>query len=241
MEKLIDLLAHSHYCVAFTGAGVSTLSGVRDFRGTTGVYNQFDGNKLFSIDYFRRDPSYFYAHAKELVYDVADKQPSIVHLELARLHQKGLVKKVITQNIDLLHQKAGIDDVIELHGSAGLHHCQSCHREYPFEEIRQVVQRGETPACVGCRGVIKPDITFFGEMLDEESIDQAVQHSAQADCMLALGSSLVVQPAASMPLYTKQNGGKLVIVNDMPTPLDDLADLRYRDLQEVFSFIRDRL
>ncbi len=239
MQELTALLRNSSHCVAFTGAGVSTLSGVRDFRGKNGIYKEFNADKIFSLDYFMRDPSYYYRHAKELIYDLAEKTPSIVHTELARLQHKGIVKRVITQNIDLLHEKAGSTDVIELHGTPQVHRCLSCHRKFTFEEISETVRRGKTPVCTGCGGVIKPDIVFFGELLPEDAIYEAVDQSSHADCMLALGSSLVVQPAASLPLYTKQHGGKLVIINDMQTPLDDCADLRYFDLEEVFSYIRD--
>jgi NAD-dependent deacetylase len=241
VESLADLIRAARYCVVFTGAGVSTLSGIRDFRGKNGLYETEEAEKIFDLHYFLRDPSFYYRHAKNFIYDLEEKKPNIVHAEIARLEAAGLVKAVITQNIDLLHQKAGTKNVIEVHGSPRLHHCLECGAVHSFQEIAAVVRRDELPLCRDCGGNVKPDITFFGENLPARAVEAAVRESSRADLMVVLGSTLLVQPAASFPLYSLQNGGTLVIVNNMPTPLDDHALLRYQDLKETFVSIRKHL
>jgi NAD-dependent deacetylase len=241
MERLIKKLKNSKYCVVFTGAGVSTLSGIRDFRGENGLYKSVDAEKIFDVSYFRKDPSFYYKHSKELIYSLDDKEPSIVHTELARLEKLGIVKAVITQNIDLLHQKGGSKNVIEVHGSPAVHRCLSCGSRMDYDEVCRIVNNGDTPECSSCGGIIKPDVTFFGEMLPELALENAIDESSRADLMIILGSSLVVQPAASFPLYTLRNRGEIVIVNDMNTPLDSHAFLKYSSLEEVFSYISENI
>ncbi|NLL13174.1 MAG: NAD-dependent deacetylase [Fibrobacter sp.] len=245
MELITRFLKESRYCVALTGAGISTLSGIRDFRGKDGIYNSglnedYDPDLIFDLDYFRQDPSLYYKASRDFIYNLHTKQPSIVHLELARLESMGIIKAVITQNIDMLHSKAGSKNVIELHGSPMVHRCMSCDKVFSYDHICDIVQSGEIQKCDRCQGVIKPDIIFFGEMLDAEKLNKAVQEASKADLILVLGSSLVVQPAASLPLYTREHGS-LVIVNDMPTPLDEIAEARYNDLERVFTVLREKI
>lgn len=237
MNELFALLQQSNYGIVFTGAGVSTLSGIRDFRGKNGIYKDYDAEKIFDIDFFQRDPSYYYHHSKNFIYNLHTKEPNIIHRECARLEKLGLIKATITQNIDLLHQKAGSSCVIEVHGSPMLHHCLKCGKAYSFEQISEIVNQDRIPYCDACSGVVKPDITFFGEMLPEKALADAIRHAQRADLVLVLGSSLVVQPAASIPFYTYENGGKIVIVNDGATPLDRYAALRYHDLETCFTEI----
>ena len=243
MEHLCTLIKESSFCVAFTGAGVSTLSGIADFRGRKGLYRRkdIDADRIFEITYFKRDPAYYYLKSKDFIYNLSEKTPSIVHTELARMEELGYVKAVITQNIDLLHQKAGSKRVIEVHGTPEVHRCLSCGKTWSFEEIARTVQQDIVPFCDECGGIIKPDITFFGESLPPDAVEEAVELSTRADLMLVLGSSLVVQPAASFPIYTLQNGGKIVIVNYMETPLDGSAELICDDLEEVFTRLSEKL
>ena len=241
MEKLIKKLKDSRYAVAFTGAGISTLSGIRDFRGKNGLYKEYDADKIFDVNYFLHDPGYYYEHAKNFIYNLEERKPNIVHTELARLEKMGIIKRIITQNIDLLHHKAGSVNAIEVHGSPLMHTCLSCATTYSFETIASLVQAGTIPTCSRCRGIIKPNIIFFGEMLDATTIQEAQSEAQQADFMLVCGSSLVVQPAASLPLHTLKNKGSIAIVNQGETPLDSSADFRFEDLEEVFSFIREKL
>lgn len=239
MDELIRLLEAAERVVVFTGAGVSTLSGIRDFRGKDGIYKEFDADRIFSLPEFQRDPSFYYEQTRDLIYKLDEKEPSLVHREVARLEGLGKVTGVITQNIDLLHQKAGSETVIELHGSPQVHRCLGCAMEYPFSWAAEIVQAERVPRCEHCDGPVKPDITFFGEHLPVGALERAMRLAMRADLMLVLGSSLVVQPAASVPFYTVDNGGKLIIVNDGATPLDSFATLRYNDLEAVFHRIAE--
>lgn len=238
MDDLIKNILDSEYCAALTGAGISTLSGIKDFRGKDGFYKQkgIDPEKIFDLAYFLEDPSYYYKNSKDFIYNLEAKEPSIVHKTLAVLEKKGKLKSIITQNIDLLHHKAGSENVVELHGSPKWHDCLDCGKKYSYEEIQKILKNDKLPCCE-CGGIIKPRITFFGELLHEASINNAVREAEKADLMLVLGSSLLVQPAASIPLYTLRNGGKLVIINNMPTPLDACAEKRYDSLEECFELL----
>jgi NAD-dependent deacetylase len=235
MDALLDLWRRSRRTLVFSGAGVSTLSGIPDFRGPQGVYRQVGGAHVFDLAVFQRDPALFFTHGRDLVYGAAEHTPSLVHTECARLEAAGRVAAVVTQNIDMLHQRAGSRRVIELHGSPATHTCQSCGRQYGLDWARPRVHAQGVPRCEACGGVVKPDVTFFGEMLPAGALEAAFAEAAAADLTLVLGSSLVVQPAASVPLATVEAGGQLVIVNREPTPLDDLAVLRHQDLTAVFS------
>lgn len=233
--KLAELVTTASHCVAFTGAGISTLSGIQDFRGKNGLYQTMNADDMFDIRTFRKDPSVYYSLSKDFIYGLDQKEPSTVHCVLASLEAQGYVDAIITQNVDLLHQKAGSKKVFEIHGTPAIHRCLDCSFIMPFIEVVPIVRAGEIPRCPQCGGSIKPDITFFGEALPEKAIEAAVQHARSADLMLILGTSLIVQPAASLPEKTLRAGGKIVIVNEMPTPLDDYATLRFSDLQTTFE------
>lgn len=241
MYELITKLKNAKYCIAFTGAGSSTLSGIRDFRGKNGIYKEYDAERIFSIDYFMHSPSEFYTIARNFFYSLDEKEPNIIHTECARLEHMGIIKRIITQNIDMLHQKAGSKDVIEVHGSPCIHTCLSCYKEFTFKQVQSMLESAEAPCCDACNGIIKPNVTFFGEPLPVNAINEAILESRSADLMLVLGSTLVVQPAASLPVYTVQSGGEIVIVNNQPTPLDNLASLRYENLEDVFDFLNKNL
>lgn len=234
---LTELLSQADHAVVLTGAGISTLSGIPDFRGVGGLYHRtdIDANKIFDIDYFRRDPSYFYHHSRDFLYNLDEKEPNIVHKALARLEEKGVIHAVITQNIDLLHQKAGSRKVLELHGSPAEHYCMRCGRTWDFESIAVKVRSGEIPHCDKCGGLVKPRVVFFGEGLPEDTFDEAVREASRADLMLVLGTSLTVYPAAGIPEITLQRGGELAIVNRDPTHLDRHAVLTERDLKKTFE------
>ena len=235
-EELFDKISGAAHCTALTGAGVSTLSGIRDFRGKNGLYNDMDAEKIFDIGYFEIDPSFYYKASASLIYNVDEKEASVVHKVLAKLEKRGILKALITQNIDLLHQKAGSNRVIEIHGSPKVHYCLRCAGvRMPFEEAAAIVRSGELPRCPKCERVLKPAITFFGESLPADALREAVAESQRSDLMLVLGTSLTVYPAASMPQYTLSGGGEIVIVNNMPTPLDSRSVLHYDDLGEVFE------
>ncbi len=234
MENIKELalcLRDANFCTAFTGAGISTFSGIKDFRGKDGLYKQKDAEKLFDLAVFNQDPGIYYRGAKDFIYDMEYKDPGMVHVLLAELERAGMVTTVITQNIDLLHQRAGSSNVIELHGSPLRHHCLKCGDGSTYEDIAPLVRKNEIPRCKKCGGIIKPDITFFGEALPARALKRAFDAGGKSDLILVLGSSLVVQPAALIPLETVKSGGRMVIVNDMATPLDSHAWQRYFDLE----------
>ena len=242
--QLLDLLQASPNTVAFTGAGVSTPSGIRDFRGKDGIYRDtFRGHSveaLFGLDLFERDPSLFYAWAKDFVYGLDAFRPNVIHATLARLEAGGLLRAVVTQNIDRLHTLAGSKTVYEIHGSPQWHHCLTCGRAYPYDDVAPTVREGRVPHCA-CGGVLKPDIVFYGENLPEDTLQKALDVCRRADLCLVLGSSLTVYPAAALPREAYECGGRLVIVNDSPTPLDRLAILRLPDLVPTFTELASML
>ena len=239
-------IREAKYLVALTGAGVSTLSGIRDFRGKNGLYNDPaeapDAGKIFDIDYFEHDPSLYYSRAGSFIYNIDEKEPSVTHTVLGELERQGFLKAVITQNIDMLHQKGGSKNVIEVHGSPKIHYCLRCAGvRMDFEEAAAIVRRGEMPHCPKCTRVLKPAITFFGESLPADALHEAAEHSQNADLMLVLGTSLTVYPAASLPDYTLRSGGDIVIVNNQATPLDRHAILRFDELGPVFEGLQKLL
>ena len=239
-EKLIKHIKSANYCIVFTGAGVSTLSGIRDFRGANGLYKDknIDADKLFDLEYFYKDPGYFYAKAKEFIYGLDSIKPNIVHKTLVAWEKRGIVKSVITQNIDLLHQKAGSKNVLELHGSPRLHTCLVCGKIYSYREIVAKLNRMALPAmCSECNGIIKPNITFFGEMLDDQVCKRAAKEVEAADLMLVLGSSLSVFPAANFPLRMIDRKQSIIIINNQqpPFPFQEKALMYFDDLLEVFE------
>ena len=231
-KPLIDAIRDARAPVFFTGAGVSTLCGIPDFRGPSGIYRDPNAARMFDIDLFDEDPSFFYRAADSLVYGNDETKPGPVHTALVALQKAGHCAGVITQNIDGLHERAGSSPVFAVHGTAALHHCRTCGDEKTFEEIR--VLRGGVPGavprCAKCGGVYKPDITFFGEMLPEAAFNGAIRLASRADLIVVLGSSLTVHPAASIPHYTIQNGGRMAIVNRGETPSDGLAFFLADDL-----------
>jgi NAD-dependent deacetylase len=250
IKELFDLITGARCCTAFTGAGISTLSGISDFRGRDGLFTGPGGEDppasgpvpeplpaeaFFNIEYFEKDPSLFYAFAASRIYTVDKKEPSVVHRVLAELENRGLLKAVITQNIDMLHQKAGSRKVIELHGSPRFHYCLFCPGiRVRYAEAAAALRDGSLPRCPQCGRVLKPALTFYGESLPLDARRQAEEAAQKAGLLLILGTSLTVNPAAELPRTTLRNGGSLIIVNETPTPLDRLARLRLSSLEAVF-------
>ena len=231
MKRLVEALRGAKCVGCLTGAGVSTLCGIPDFRGPQGLYRQPNAERIFDIDWFDRDPSVYYSGCSELVYGLGRYQPGPVHKALAHLEDLGLLKGIATQNIDMLHQKAGSANVYEVHGSPILHHCRRCGDEKTYDEILEMLKSEAVPRC-RCGGAYKPDITFFGESLPEAAFTSAQSLAMRSDVFLVLGTSLTVFPAAGLPRLTLQAGGKVFIVNAQPTSLDEYAAGVYRDLAE---------
>ena len=243
-ESFWKTLQASKDTAVFTGAGASTLSGIRDFRGKDGVYSKpwqgYAVEDILSLSFFKRDPSIFYAWAREFCYCLDRFKPCIVHTMLAKLEEKGIIGGVMTQNIDVLHQAGGSKNVLEVHGSPSNHHCLKCRKTFGYDEIAPKVMDGKVPYC-DCGGVIKPDIIFYEESLDEKTLNACFTWAERCDLMIVLGSSLTVQPAASIPLYAYQSHAKVCIVNAQPTQLDCIADYHFDDLKTFSEAVMKKL
>lgn len=244
-DQLYELLLNSKLCTVFTGAGISTLSGIPDFRSANGIYSKkFRGmevEELLSIDCFVQNPELFYDWAKPFLYELDKYEPNVVHRVIAELEKRDIVKMTYTQNIDLLHERAGSKKLGELHGSPAIHSCMNCGKQFDYPFIVSLVRAGKVPRCGKCGGLIKPHIVFYGEALDSNLLYSAERMLRQSDLMLVLGSSLTVEPAASLPRIVLQNSGKIVIVNRQPTSLDRYAELKFDDLKTVFESLEQKL
>lgn len=239
IKLLYDTIQNSKNVNVFTGAGISTLSGIPDFRGANGVYNKdFMGHKaedILSIDFFYSNPEIFYKWCKDVWYNLDDYEPNIVHKVVKKFQDKGLIKNVFTQNIDMLHQRCGTKNVWELHGSAATNYCTKCHKTFKYDEVAKIIRSGAVPYCDKCKGLIKPNIILYGEGLDMNTLETAERVCSQSDLLLVLGSSLTVQPASILPSLTLRSGGKVVVINTGETYIDKYAFLRFNDLKEVFE------
>jgi NAD-dependent deacetylase len=223
--RLAALMREAQPCVVLTGAGVSTESGIPDFRSPTGIWAEFDPLEYASIDAFRRDPAKVWSFYAPRFAMLTEAEPNDAHRALAALEDAGFVRAIVTQNIDLLHERAGSRDVIEVHGSIRTSSCRACGASYPLAEVVGLLETEAAPSCRTCGGVLKPDVVFFGELLLEEAIARATELAREAGLLLVVGSSLEVHPVAGLPLETVQAGGRLAIVNRDPTPLDADAEL----------------
>jgi NAD-dependent deacetylase len=225
-HELHELISTARRLVAFTGAGISAESGIPTYRGDDGVWHKYDPGKYANIDYFLDDPSYYWNFFKEVRYPVLkEARPNPAHLALAALEERGIMRALITQNIDGLHQAAGSRRVLELHGNTRRIICLDCTAGYGMDEVFSQLATRLPPTCPACAGRLKPDVVFFGESLPGDVLDEAVNESRGCELFLVVGSSLVVQPAASLPVLAKQAGARLAILNKDPTPLDELADV----------------
>ena len=224
-QKAADLLRKARHAVAFTGAGISTPSGIPDFRSAgSGLWARNDPMKVASLTSFRRTPQVFFDWLRPLAAQIVQAQPNPAHLALAKMEKAGILKAVITQNIDGLHQKAGSNNVFEVHGGMNTLSCPKCHlvvASTPY--LTTFVENGTLPACPDCGSLLKPDFVLFEEMLPEDTWQSAVNYSRQADVILVAGSSLTVMPAAGLPYSAVENNAALILINLTPTYLDDQA------------------
>ena len=229
IEKLAALIAGAGRIVVFTGAGVSTESGIPDFRSPGGIWSRFDPEE-FTIYRFLASAETRLKQWRLLIESglIADAQPNGAHRAVAELERLGKLDCVITQNIDNLHQKAGSDPerVYELHGTMNHARCLGCGQRYAMADLLSRIRLEDgAPLCPECDGILKPDVIFFGEQLPAEALRQAVEHSRRCDLLIVVGSSLVVFPAAYMPVYAKEAGAAVAIVNLTVTDFDDRADV----------------
>jgi NAD-dependent deacetylase len=231
IEEVADLIVASDRIICFTGAGVSTESGIPDFRGPDGIWTKYDPDD-FTIQKFLSDKEVRKKHWELLTSSelkMTGAEPNPAHYAIAELEGIGKLYGVITQNVDGLHQKAGVseDMVFQLHGDMSHAKCLSCGTRYPMEEMEKRVKQGlEEPTCDHCGGTLKPDAVFFGEQLPLDVLMESERRSRTCDLCIALGSSLVVFPAANIPIYAMRSGAKLVIINVGPTELDEVAYIR---------------
>jgi NAD-dependent deacetylase len=225
-ERLAALIRERQPCVVLTGAGVSTESGIPDFRSASGLWAQFDPLEFGSIEAFRRNPIKVWSFYKPRISMLTDAEPNPAHIALAELEQDGLVQAVVTQNIDLLHVRAGSREVVEVHGSIRTATCPGCGARYELQQVLELLADADAPVCPACWAIVKPDVVFFGELLPPEAIDRAYKLARAAALMLVVGSALEVHPIAGLPEETLAAGGKLAIVNRGPTPYDGRANLR---------------
>lgn len=220
-----EILAKSKNAVVFTGAGISAESGIPTFRGEDGLWKKYDPEEVASIQGFRRNPRAFWEFSMELT-KKTQAEPNPAHYAIAELERMGIVKAVITQNIDMLHQKAGSKKVYELHGSIERLKCLDCRKEYQWEDFIDLLQNGEIPKCKACGSwYVKPNVVLFGEALPHNVLYQAIEESRRADAFLVVGSSLVVYPAAELPYIAKSSGAKMIMVNDESTIADHIFDV----------------
>ncbi len=231
IEQAADLLRSARYAVALTGAGISTPSGIPDFRSPrSGLWEQVDPLEVASIYGFRRNPERFFAWIRPLARLIAEAEPNAAHLALAQLEQMGILKALITQNIDTLHLRAGSQVVYEIHGDMREATCVECFRTYPTAPfLEHFIATGQVPRCQHCGGVLKPNVILFGEALPVEAMQAAQRAARECDVMLVAGSSLAVAPASDLPLVALAHGAHLIIINYEPTFVDDEAAVVIHD------------
>jgi NAD-dependent deacetylase len=244
--RLAQLIIESKKVIVFTGAGISTESGIPDFRSPGGIWSRYDPED-FTIQKFLSGPA-----ARKTIWKMSaesglltEAEPNPAHYAIAELYQLGKLDCVITQNIDNLHQKAGVpeDKVFELHGNTRWAVCLSCRRRFPMPEVLQRIREGvEVPDCPDCQGILKPGAVFFGEALPEETLREATRRSQNCDLFIVIGSTLVIYPAAYMPAYAREAGARLAIVNLTPTPLDHYATVVIQGgAGEIMSGVMERV
>ena len=237
--RLARLIRENQPCVVLTGAGVSTESGIPDFRSPTGIWAEFDPLEYASLEAFRRDPAKVWRFYAPRFAMLTEAEPNRAHLALAELERRGVLRAVVTQNIDLLHERAGSREVVEVHGSIRTSSCLECGATYSLEEVVSLIDAGEgAPRCAQCASVLKPDVVFFDEMLSQEAMERATELAEQAALLLVLGSSLEVYPVADLPHATLAAGGCVAVVNRGPTWVDSRAALRLdRSVGEVLESV----
>lgn len=226
IEELRTVVSGAKRLVAFTGAGISAESGIPTYRGDDGVWHKYDPSIYANIDYFLEDSTYYWNFFKDVRYPALKKaRPNAAHKALARLEEKGVLRAVVTQNIDGLHHAAGSRRVLELHGNTTRISCLDCGRTHTMDEVFGILKTKLPPPCGSCGGKIKPEVVFFGEQLPGDVLSEAAEEARSSDVFIVVGSSLVVQPAASLPVLAKNSGATVCIINKDPTPLDALADV----------------
>lgn len=241
VEAASQQIKAASYCIAITGAGISTPSGIPDFRSaSSGLWTKHAPMEVASLSAFRQHPERFYNWLRPFVRTLIEAEPNPAHHFLARLEAHRHIKQVVTQNIDALHQRAGSMDVVEVHGTYRTLTCPGCSRQINASKkmLESFINGGLLPHCPSCENLLKPDVILFEEQLPAQKWNQAKKAAKKCDLMLALGSSLTVTPVSTLPLIASQSGASLIIINHTPTPLDPLAEIVIPgDLAEVLPAI----
>ena len=225
IKKAAEIILNSRKTMALTGAGISTESGIPDFRSSSGYYSKMDPVKSLSKDVLLNDPKRFYSEGFLILNDLYNKEPNKGHLALAKLEELRKLSGIITQNIDNLHIKAGNKKVYEVHGESRNVHCMSCNRVYPFSVMKEKVEKKEIPPlCDACGGILRPNVVMFGDMMPNDFL-KAQQQIANTELLIVVGSSLQVSPVNYLPSYVD----KLIIINNDKTPFDREAELVFHE------------
>ncbi len=227
--RLAELVRDARSVVALTGAGISVPSGIPDFRSPgTGIWHKVDPMKVAHIDSLRADPAGFWHFYGERFSTLAGKRPNAAHRALVAMERNGMLDAVITQNVDMLHRKAGTAELIEVHGSIASCTCAACGGEIPQPEVRarRLADPDGVPRCDSCGGPLRPQVVLFGEQLCARALARSRELCAEADLLICVGSSLEVHPVGALPVLTHEGGGAIAIITAGPTPLDDLATVR---------------
>ena len=225
--RVAELLRASERAVVLTGAGVSVPSGIPDFRTPgKGLWEKVNPMEVAHIDAFRRDPDRFWSFYSQRFTGLVEKRPNAAHEAIAELERRGLVRAVVTQNIDRLHRQAGSRQVVEVHGSIDACVCPECGGRVSLEQVLEMLKSSPTPECSACIAVLKPDVVLFGELLPEAAMAEAHALAQEADLMICVGSSLEVFPVATLPGVALESGASLAIVTQGPTPYDDEAEVK---------------
>jgi NAD-dependent deacetylase len=226
-----ELICTARHVIALTGAGISTPSGIPDFRSAhSGLWSKVNPFLVASLQVFRIRPQLFFDWVRPLVQVLLDAVPNPAHLALAQLEQMGRLKAIITQNIDNLHQKAGSRNVIEVHGHMRQATCIRCYNQVPTDTLLpHFLESSELPRCARCGSVLKPNVILFGEQLPVKEMNAARQAASACDLMLIAGSSLDVLPAADLPYIARDHGAQVIVINQQPTRIDELASVVIRE------------
>jgi NAD-dependent deacetylase len=237
LDDAAALFRSARRAVVLTGAGISTPSGIPDFRSEgTGLWSRDEPMEVASLTTFRTHPDRFFEWFRPLASQIFNAQPNAAHLALAELEQAGMLRAIITQNIDMLHQKAGSRHVIELHGTLQTLSCSSCYRKYETTAyLNRFVEEGLLPFCPHCGGILKPDVILFGEQLPQSAWFEAQKEVRNCNLMVVAGSSLEVLPVAGLPMQAVDRGAHLIVINNSPTYINVRADVVIMD--DVASII----
>jgi NAD-dependent deacetylase len=227
IERAARLFSESKYAIALTGAGISTPSGIPDFRSSkNGLWEKYDPMEVASLSVFRVKPEKFYDWFRPLTRTIVEAQPNPAHIALAKLEEKGILKEIITQNIDGLHQNAGSEMVLEIHGTLNSLTCVSCYTKHRSSEfLEPYIENGEIPHCDKCGSILKPDAILIGEQLPQRTWKAVEKAVKRCDLMLVAGSSLEVVPVARLPYEAANGGAKLIVINNEPTYIDSRAEV----------------